>query len=119
MNPQRASLRDLLFVSKSQNLLQLCLLRWRQRHGKLDVISNDKVAALAGLLRDWHTQSGVGIRAAGLRRAGLVNVEVLALNRRHLPLPARQGFLEIQVDRVNDVVALTGKKRMGFLCTTC
>jgi hypothetical protein len=90
----------------SQNLSQLGLLDRCQGRGELDVVLEDEVAPRARLLGDGHAEARERLGAAGLRRAGLVEVELLAVDCRYRPLPARQGLLEIEVDAVDEVVAL-------------
>ncbi len=100
---------------KSQNLAELLLLRRCQRHGELDVVAHDKVAALPGLLGDGHAEARVCVGAAGLRRACLVEVEDLLVDGRHGALPACEGFFEVEIDRVDYVVAFAREEGVGFL----
>lgn len=100
---------------RSQNLAELLLLRRRQRNGELDVVLDDEVAALPGLLRDGHAERRIYVGAAGLRGARFLKRDVLAVNSSDCAFPSGQGFLEVQVDGLNEIVTVARVQRMWFL----
>ena len=93
----------------------MLLLRGRQGRGELDLVLDDEVAPLARLLGDGHPQSRESVLAPGLRRDGLSDRDVLAVDGGDGAIPAAQSLLEIELDRVDDIVALADVQRMGFL----
>jgi len=93
----------------------LLLLRGRQGRGELDLVLDDEVAPLARLLGDGHPQPREPVLAPGLRRDGLSDRDILAVDGRDGAIPAAQRLLEIEFDRVDDIVALADVQRMGFL----
>lgn len=46
---------------------------------------------------------------------GLSDLDGAAVDGRDCPLPPRQGLFEVQVNRVDDVVAVADEERMRFL----
>lgn len=82
-------------VAHLQNLPQLRLLLCRQCRRELDIVLNNEVAALTGLLGDRHAESRVRLSATRLCRPGLVDVQVLAVDRSHSALPACQRLFQI------------------------
>lgn len=98
-----------------QNLPKFLLLLGGQARREVDFVLDDEVAALAFLLGDGHAEAGISVFAAWLRRAGFVEVDLLAVDGRDGSPPTREGFLQIQSDGVNEVVILALEKRMRFL----
>jgi hypothetical protein len=79
------------------------------------MVLDDEVAALALFLGDGHAQAGVRVGRARLRGPGLVDVEVLAVDGGDGALPACEGLFQLEVDRVDYVVAVAGEEGVWFL----
>lgn len=82
---------------------------------EIDLVLDNKVASLTGLLRDGHTQTRVPFLTVGLSRTSLLEVDLLAVNSSHRPSPSTQGLLELQCYDVDKIVVLTLIKRVFFL----
>jgi len=87
----------------------------RQAGRELNAVPNHKIAALARLFRNGHAKARVTVFAAGLRRSGLVDINLLPIDQGEAPLPTSQGFLEFERDRVDEVVVLTAIEGVRFL----
>ena len=100
---------------RSQNILELPLLLGSQGSGELDVVGDDEVPSLVRLLAERHAQVGIAIRAAGLRGAGFVDVDLLAVDGGHCASPARESFLQLEVQLQADIVSVAGEDWMLLL----
>lgn len=111
--PHSATAAHLENVSK--DLLLLC----GQRRGELDVVSDDEIAPLARFLRDGHAEGGVDVLGSGLRRTGLVEADLLAVDGDDGALPTSEGLLQVEVDGHNEVVTISGIEGVGLLQRGC
>lgn len=95
-----------------QDLPKLLLLFCGQTGGELDMIFDDEIPPRTWLLGNGHSEPGIAVGAAWLRWTGLVNVDLLAVDGGDRSLPACEGFLELEVDRMNEIVAFASKEGM-------
>lgn len=101
--------------SSLENLPQFLLLAPSQRCWELNIVLNNEVAPLAWLLGNGHAQRGIRVRAARLGRSRLLDVELLAINGGDSSFPASQGLLEVEVDKVDNVVTFPDIQWVLFL----
>ena len=99
----------------SQDLLQLVLLLCRERLREFDPHTDNEITTLVGLLALWHAKTGEMLCEVGPRWTTAADWNLFPVNGLNSSLPAGQGFFEIQLDYVLDVVAFAGEKRMWFL----
>jgi hypothetical protein len=92
-----------------QDLLELLLLRRSQACRVLDLDADDEVAPLRGRLALRHTLSREAFFESGLRGSCAGDVDLLAVDRGDLARPAGQGFLQVDLDDVADIVVFAGE----------
>lgn len=102
-------------LALSQDFPQLLLLLRRQRGWELDVVLDDEVAVLTGLLGDGHAEPGVRIGASRLCRTALLNAQVLSVDRCNSSFPPSQRLFEAELDVVDQIVAFSREERVRFL----
>ena len=110
LNPAPSVLITLL-----EYLLQLLLLRTRQAVGELDLNAYHEVAPLIGLLRFGHAEVGVSFRPGRACGAAAAYAELLVVDCLDGAAPACEGFFEVELDYVFDVVAFAGENCVWFL----
>lgn len=104
-------------AQRSQNLLELFFLRRCEARGELDVDADDEVAPLGWLLRLGHAQIWVFFCPGRAGGAAAADVELLAVDCLDGSAPACEGFFEIELYDVFDVVAFAGEEWVVFLNT--
>ena len=90
-----------------KHILQHILLFASQARRELDINPNDQVASLVGFLRYRHAPAWIPLFVAGLRRSWLGDSDRFAVDGADDPLPARESFLEGEVDGGDEVVAVS------------
>lgn len=75
----------------------------------------DQIATLAGLPGNDHAQAGETLFMAGLCWSRFVDADRFPVNCAYNTLPARQGFLQTQLDCCDKVIALTDEVWMWCL----
>lgn len=98
-----------------QNLLQLLFLVWRQRGRELDVDAHDEISSLVWLFALWHAEAWVSVDVCWAGRTSRADTYLLAVDCLDSPLPAGEGFLQVNIDVVSEVVAFTLVQRVFFL----
>lgn len=98
-----------------QDLFQLFLLIHCQGRRKVDLVPDDEISPLAGLLGDGHAEAGISLFAIGVGRAALFEVQLSTVNGRHLPSPSCQCLLKIESHDVDNIVVFALEKRVFFL----
>lgn len=98
-----------------QDLLQLFLLIHCQGRWEVDLVPDDEISPLAGLLGDWHAEAGVSLFAVGVGRAALFEVQLSTINGCHLPPPSCQCLLKIESHDVDNIVVFALEQRVFFL----
>lgn len=95
-----------------QHIPEKVFLRASQASGETDIGADDQVAAVAGVLRAHHAQTGIMLFVAGLSWTGLRHADGLPVNSADNALPACQCFLQAEIHRCNKVVTRTLESRM-------
>lgn len=96
-----------------QNLLQLTPLLLSKRRRELYAIPNNKVSSSTTLLR--HAKFRIRVLRSGLCWPSLINDKVLAIYGCDCTFPSSQRLFELEVDGLNDVVALACEEWVFFL----
>jgi hypothetical protein len=86
-----------------------------QAGGELDLDSNDKVAALCGLLALGHAQVGVALCPCRSRGPATSYAELFTVDCLNSAPPAGKRFFEVEFDGALDVVAFACEERVWFL----
>jgi hypothetical protein len=82
---------------------------------ELDAHTHNKVTTFSRLFALRHTEVREPLSEIRTRRTAAADLKLLPVDCLHSPLPAGQGFFEVEFDDVLDVVAFSGEEWMRFL----
>jgi hypothetical protein len=86
-----------------------------QARRELDLDTDNEIASVGWLLRFGHAEVGIPLCPGWSGRSAAADIQLLAVDCLYGPSPASESFLEVELDRVLDVVAFAREQGMRFL----